>query len=87
MNKELEFIKNTLRKAKQEMRVVTLPIEGKELLQQARKLIIDLGYTEAKLIYRKGAYMMTVVLDKVTLSDLELMGFKKASKGTKKEVA
>lgn len=75
MKEQLQTIKNTLRKEKQEMRVVTLLMQGKELLKEVRKLIIDLGYTEAKLIYRNGAYLMTVVLDNVSKSDLELMGF------------
>lgn len=84
MNKQLESIKNILRKEKQEMRVTTISIEGKEVLQQVRKLIIDLGYTEAKLIYRNGAYLMTVVLEKVSKSDLKLMGFNQPK--TKEEV-
>lgn len=75
MKEQLQTIKNTLRKEKQEMRVATLLMQGKELLKEVRKLIIDLGYTEAKLIYRNGAYLMTVVLDNVSKSDLELMGF------------
>lgn len=64
--------------------IVLVTIENKDLLTQTRKMLNQVGYTEAKLLYREGQYVMIVVLDKVDHMGLAQMGLAKFTKEEKK---
>ena len=66
------------------MRVVEVEIDNKATLQQVRKHIKDNDLTEAKLLYRSGKYVMTVIMEKVDHLGLVCAGFVKATPQEKK---
>lgn len=87
MNKNLEMVKDFLQGMnKLGMRVVTLDIATKDLLVKTRKHLKDIGFTEAKLVYRNGAYVMTVITEQVDHLGLALGGFTKLTKQEKELV-
>lgn len=66
-------------------RVANITLErNKDLLSQVRSHLKDKGFTEAKLTYRAGKYVMTVILDEVDHLGLVCGGYAKPTKAEKK---
>lgn len=65
------------------MRVVDVVIDNKNLLREVRDYLKERKFTEAKLIYRNGAYVMTIILEDVTPINVALAGFRKLTKEEK----
>lgn len=58
----------------------TCTLESKETLLVFRKELKEKGFTEAKLIYRAGQYVMTFLTGKVSEFELMELGYIKKSK-------
>lgn len=58
-------------------------VEGKKTLKDLRKSLDGMGYTIAKVIYRNGKYVVTIIADKVNRGILAYAGYTTFTKNAK----
>ena len=66
------------------LRVGEVFAKDKEQLQKLRNYLKQQGYTEAKLLYRKGKYVVVIIFEKVDKLGLAQAGFIKVKRVKKR---